>query len=342
MAPDRQKPTNIAPLFSIIVPIYNVKEYLGITIQSILEQTFHKFELLAIDDGSNDGSGELIDEIAKSDTRIRVFHQENSGVSAARNRGLDEAQGTWIVFVDGDDALRKNALESLADCIKRNPDADLIGYGSVHKKEISQEDLKYRCSIRTAKGQIFDCSSVTHFKALNHYVVWSEAFKRNILGSLRFEPLKNGEDVLFCNGIALRSNNYLELDEKLYIYRLLRKGGAYSNKWSIRVYNDFFMSQEGIFNNILSTIKVIDKTWIKRWVGGLLYYRSEINQFDKETRTYYFKKYRKFLINVGNLSDVPLYQKIWIKTATIFNSYKYFYVISMLPMRLYNNLRKLI
>ena len=90
--------TNV-PLFSIIVPVYNVKEYIEITIGSILEQTICDFEILAIDDGSTDGSGDMLDIIALTDARVRVFHQPNSGVSAARNLGLDKARGKWMFLL---------------------------------------------------------------------------------------------------------------------------------------------------------------------------------------------------------------------------------------------------
>lgn len=91
------------PIISVIVPIYKVEQYLSRCVSSILSQTFADFELLLIDDGSPDRCGEICDEWASKDYRVRVFHQENSGVSVARNRGLDHATGKYVVFVDPDD-----------------------------------------------------------------------------------------------------------------------------------------------------------------------------------------------------------------------------------------------
>ena len=91
------------PKVSVIVPVYKAEKYLHRCVDSILSQTFTDWELLLIDDGSPDRSGEICDEYAKKDTRIRVFHKENGGVSSARNMGLDIAKGKWIVFVDSDD-----------------------------------------------------------------------------------------------------------------------------------------------------------------------------------------------------------------------------------------------
>ena len=92
-------------MISIIVPVYNTEKYLHRCIDSVLAQTYQDFELLLIDDGSKDSSGAICDEYAAQDTRVRVFHKENGGVSSARNVGLDLAQGEWVTFVDSDDYI---------------------------------------------------------------------------------------------------------------------------------------------------------------------------------------------------------------------------------------------
>ena len=101
------------PKISVIVPVYNVEQYLPRCIDSILAQTFTDFELLLIDDGSPDKSGEICDEYAERDSRIRVFHKKNGGVSSARNKGLELAWGNWIAFVDSDDIVLKTYLEDM-------------------------------------------------------------------------------------------------------------------------------------------------------------------------------------------------------------------------------------
>lgn len=98
---------------SVIVPVYNVEKYLSRCIDSILSQTFTDFELLLVDDGSTDKSGEICDEYAKTDARIKVFHTENRGVSAARNLGIKEASADWISFVDSDDWVEDKYLSDL-------------------------------------------------------------------------------------------------------------------------------------------------------------------------------------------------------------------------------------
>lgn len=333
------------PLFSIIVPTYNIIGYVGVTIESILSQTFADFELIAVDDGSTDGSSELLDNIASKDVRIRVFHQPNSGVSAARNLGLDKARGKWIVFVDGDDAIRKDALYVLSRCIKRHPSVDLIGYGFEKVENISlgniNENIANNCYDNDCycKETVNDCSRRVCFGALNHYMVWTEAFRRDILGDLRFEPLKNGEDVLFCNSLALKANCYVALDARLYLY-LQRKGSAQSNKWSEQRQDDYMSLHNGIMENISLCKKELDASWLKRWIGTLLQYTPEAWEFENSVQKVYFSQHRSLLIKVRNLSVTPRNLKIWILLVTLFNSKRYFKIMAMKPINLYSRLIK--
>ena len=101
------------PLISVIVPVYQVEQYLDRCVSSILEQTYDHLEVILIDDGSPDSCPRLCDEWAEKDPRVRVIHQENGGVSSARNAGLDAATGDYIAFVDSDDAIRPNYFETL-------------------------------------------------------------------------------------------------------------------------------------------------------------------------------------------------------------------------------------
>ncbi len=100
-------------LISVIVPVYNVKPYLARCLDSLLKQTHTNFELLLVNDGSKDGSAFILEEYAKKDSRIRVIHQENMGVSLARNRAIDEAKGSYITFIDSDDFVEDFYLEHL-------------------------------------------------------------------------------------------------------------------------------------------------------------------------------------------------------------------------------------
>ena len=111
-------------MLSIIIPVYNTEEYLRPCLDSILSQSFADYEVLLIDDGSSDESGRICDEYAQKDSRILVFHKENGGVSSARNRGIDNARGEYIVFVDSDDLVTDGYLKHLMES-----DADMVVTG---------------------------------------------------------------------------------------------------------------------------------------------------------------------------------------------------------------------
>ena len=116
------------PKISVIVPVYNVEQYLRRCIDSILAQTFTDFELLLIDDGSKDSSGEICEEYAGKDARIRVFHRQNGGVSTARNLGIDKAKGEWITFSDSVDELLPDAFEAVCGYMHEGIDMIKTGY----------------------------------------------------------------------------------------------------------------------------------------------------------------------------------------------------------------------
>ena len=133
---------------SVIVPVYNAEEYLHRCLDSILAQTFTDFELLLVNDGSKDNSGAICDDYAAKDSRIRVFHKENGGVSSARNIGLDNVKGGWVAFVDADDWLDVNMFQEMYDCaISASADAvycdiNMIfkDYGQVYKAASFSKD----------------------------------------------------------------------------------------------------------------------------------------------------------------------------------------------------------
>ena len=119
------------PKISIVVPLYNKENSIGSTIQSVLSQSFTDFDLVVVDDGSTDGSAAVVGEF--HDGRIRLVWQENSGPAAARNKGVDHAQGEWLIFLDADDEFLPDALQIYAQLVEEHPDADIIDCGQILK-----------------------------------------------------------------------------------------------------------------------------------------------------------------------------------------------------------------
>ena len=163
---------------SVIIPVYNAEKYLSHCIKSILSQTFTDFEVLLIDDGSTDGSGEICDEFAKNDTRIRVFHKNNGGVSSARNVGLDNAKGEWITFCDADDWVGKDWLFNFSEGF----DYDIVVQGFY----ITKVGNDVECMMSTLhdayykRTDIRECL-VTLSSINNVGYLWCRAFRREII-----------------------------------------------------------------------------------------------------------------------------------------------------------------
>ena len=130
------------PKISVIVPVYNCKKYIKKCVDSIINQTFKDLEIILIDDGSTDESGKICDELKLKDSRIKVIHQENKGVSAARNEGVKASSGDYISFVDGDDYLSEDMYEFLYDNLKKSgADISVCGIVNCFLKEDGSEKM---------------------------------------------------------------------------------------------------------------------------------------------------------------------------------------------------------
>lgn len=203
------------PKISVIVPVYNVEKYLHRCIDSILTQTFTDFEVLLIDDGSKDSSGDICDEYAKKDSRVKVIHKVNGGVSSARNVGLNNAKGEWITFIDADDYIASDFF-SVID----NNDCDFIIGQSQHFNSSG----KYWYSERLSPQKVLSEEKKRGF--LEHNLLWhimrtpwGKFFKRDLIASIRFdEGMKVGEDTVFVHDYLLHCTNIAVVDSTTYYY----------------------------------------------------------------------------------------------------------------------------
>lgn len=208
------------PTISVIVPIYKVEAYIHRCIDSILSQTFTDFELLLIDDGSPDNSGKICDEYAKKDSRIKVFHKPNGGVSSARNLGIDNARGEWITFIDSDDYIQPGFLEGLYAPIAQGEEVDFVHGGCVNVKngEFVSINQSYEYYVGVDKNILFQKLrglTVSKLFRLENIKHWSDGLP------LRFdEKMKIAEDLAFTLDYALYVKRYALVPEKGYCYRI--------------------------------------------------------------------------------------------------------------------------
>ena len=175
----------VQALISVIVPVYNVAPYLRQCVDSILSQSYTHLEVLLIDDGSTDESGAICDEYAQQDSRVKVIHKPNGGLSSARNVGLSLASGEWISFVDSDDWLDTNIYQKCIDELERYPDLDLVRF-FVNYAYLDEDTNSYRLEpFREAEKSLkINQSACFRYPKRIPAVVWSSIYKTSMLKSL--------------------------------------------------------------------------------------------------------------------------------------------------------------
>ncbi len=198
---------------SIIVPVYRTEAYLRNCVDSILSQSFRDWELLLIDDGSDDGAPAICDEYAASDPRIRVIHKSNGGLSSARNAGLDTACGEYVAFIDSDDFVAPEFLETLlALCESCGADVSRVDYREVFSQDPKPDDSH-------PEKQVFTGSQVEKaFLELNVNSVCVSLYNRAMVGDLRFPEGKTSEDIPFNFQVFRRAKTLAYLPRALYYY----------------------------------------------------------------------------------------------------------------------------
>lgn len=222
------------PKLSVIVPVYNTQKYLPECIDSILAQTYTDFELILVDDGSADRSGVICEEYCRSDNRIRVIHQENGGVTAARKRGTEAAQGEYISFVDSDDWLQSDMYEQMLKYAERY-DADMVlcdmmaerpaGSTVIHSSSLDGLFAFERLEQDICSNMLFDFTQNMPGLSLN---LWNKIFRSDIMKPALLEcpnQITYGEDALVSLICLLRSRRiYIMPESPFYHYR---QGGEF-------------------------------------------------------------------------------------------------------------------
>lgn len=205
------------PLISVIVPVYNTKTYLQKCVDSILSQTYTHLEILLVDDGSTDGSGALCDSLAESDPRIQVIHQENRGVSAARNTALDAAQGDYIGFVDSDDWIDMEMYAKLWELLSENhADIACCLYRRVSDaKTTDQSDGRVRLY---DADQMLDTMFTGHDNCFLTPAIWNRLYRRSLFDNVRFPDLQKYEDKVVNVCLLQSAGKAVFLNKAYYNY----------------------------------------------------------------------------------------------------------------------------
>lgn len=218
------------PFVSIIVPVFNVENSLKCCVDSILSQTFKDFEIILVDDGSTDNSPSICDSYASLDARIRVIHQSNVGLSMARNRGMEVAQGKWTYFVDSDDWMEHDYLENF---VKHSKDKGIVIQGFQY--DGCRNGIVRYGSIMSSSAESIICYLFETNDLVG--VVWDKFFRKDIIDNykIRFEDIRFGEDTVFFYEYLLHVKVIQVLPTLGYHY-VFSKNGLSQKRYSTEYY----------------------------------------------------------------------------------------------------------
>lgn len=284
---------------SVIIPVYNKAEYIQQCIESLQEQDFDEFEIVAVDDGSTDKSGEICDRIVNQYPNFRVFHTSNQGVTAARRYGLEQAKGTYVVFVDSDDALMPHALKTLYETIEKQKADEVIGTFCTQDGVNSPVVYEGLTPVEPLVQQII--TGKNRFP-----VLWAIIFRKEILEGCLDTPrdIIEGEDKLMQVKVLMKTPKVFFISEQVYRYTL----GLPNNRRHT-------LEREMLYDNILR--QTLQPHWSDYEAAFTLHQLKEYEKFihdgQYEVRQAYYD---------AQLSSIkhplPLYDRIvWMLPASI-------------------------
>lgn len=283
---------------SIIVPVYNVEKYLENCIESILNQTFKDYELILVNDGSTDKSGEICDDYKKKDSRIRVIHKANGGLSSARNEGLNVACGQYIGFVDSDDSIHPRMYEILYDLIQKyKADISYCNYKNTYDLINKQhEEIKF-----------MEVSEMNNIQAINSLyedyigvklvVAWNKLYNKDLFNDLRYKVGRIHEDEFMAHRILYKCNKIVYVNTEMYYY--LQREGSIMSKLSDKRRVDKLLSQSDRmrFFKKIDLINICDDICKMYLYEFLKLYKELINkgEYDKK---FLYELRRDFILNL--------------------------------------------
>lgn len=269
---------NKSDLISVIVPVYNMEQYLERCINSIKKQSYSNLEIILVDDGSTDHSADMCDTYAQEDQRIKVIHKVNGGLSEARNAGLAIATGTYIGYVDSDDWIEPQMYQKMYEaCIENEAQVAVCRYAKVYSDE----------TIRGGnhKTTVFERDSIlkVYLSDNSDYIVynsvWSKLFAREIIVGEIFPVGKNSEDIMYTTRAFCKVTKAVYVDECLYNYVLDREGSIMNVNRTERMFQDE----------------------IPFWREHIAYIRQHVSDEMGDMAAYYF--YRRMLSYYMELSQ---------------------------------------
>lgn len=315
-------------LISVIVPIYKVQDYLDECVESIINQTYSNIEIILVDDGSPDECPNMCDAWAKKDSRIRVVHKKNGGLSSARNAGLDVANGEYICFVDSDDFICKDALENLYNRIKDDATVGITSGMIYRYQDGCTSNFKdvWLCSVeKVIPASEFLLETMSQKTS---YTVWNKLYRREVVGNTRFREGRNNEDTLFMYDLGknITSMNVcmVEIPQYVYYYRYREDSICTTSKipLAIDILGNYELMMEDCKNTNSQLYDVLYLSYVRTLYGFVdslllnpVWYPLYFTKYQQKLRLVPFEYVkRKFQLNdalyIQLLKYNPLLRKI--------------------------------
>ena len=315
-------------IVSVIMPTYNTGKLLFGSINSVLNQTYSNIEVILVDDGSPDRCPQMCDEWAKRDSRIRVVHKKNGGLSSARNAGLDIANGEYISFVDSDDFICKDALENLYNRIKDDKSIGITSGLIYRYQDGSTNNFKdqWLCS----KEIVIPASEflLETMSQKTSYTVWNKLYRRDVIGNTRFLEGRNNEDTLFMYDLGKNIANLnvcmVEIPHYVYYYRYREDSICTTAKipLAIDILGNYELMMEDCKNTNSRLYDVLYLSYVRTLYGFVdslllnpVWYPLYFSEYQRKLRLVHFEYVkRKFQLNdvlyIQLLKYIPLIRKI--------------------------------
>ena len=313
-------------MISVIVPIYNVEKYIINCLESINNQNYKDYELLLVNDGTKDNSIKIAEDYLKDSTiNYRIINKENGGLASARNTGLKEAKGEYVVFIDSDDTISTDFLDRLIKEIKDGIDFSFCNFEYVKRQSPPVDNNEDKI--------VFDKDSllVAFLKRSINFVVPSMLFNKSFLinNNLFFdEEMKFSEDQPFIWNVILHSNKAIYLKQKMYGY-YLRENSIMTSSSLNKIkssYKEYCSFVDGLINNNKEYKNILDMI-VPRWSLGTLYTSAKLLDYKEYKELYTLMNGEKILDNIKAINDR--------------NSYLLAFVAKLSPKLLYDLCRKM-
>lgn len=306
----------MSPIISIIIPSYNEEKNISRCLDSILNQTFSDFEVLCVDDGSNDNTFDIIKEYSKKDNRIIPMKNPGKGVSSARNFGIDNANGNYIGFVDSDDFIQPQMYEFLYRAIIENKcDFSVCHYKKTN--ELIKKIFEYKTEKFTPENFVsFNDSEFTINNELVFSAIWTKLISKEFLKNIKFNNFRIGEDTVFNSQLCSKDYKAIFVDAELYNYYINTQSVSFTELWHEKWF-DLLETRFISYDLLKNKNKLLAAFYLERGMKFLLSYRFNLkgspneNKFKNPIKKYFKKYYMPFMkcenISLKNKISVPIF-----------------------------------